>query len=214
MCLEPNADKGVVNSPYNLHQSQIFVIRNIWSALMVMSIFNIFVALNSNKKPLQEALAVAFGLWLALIPPGNLLWIILLIVPFFLKVNHGMMLFSLLILEAFTGIAYSLLDTLGGAALTFPGLFSFFVEMRNTPFIPLTNFYNTLVMGGFLMGLLLFLPVTYFVLLFVKLYRRHIRDRLIKSHFVKMLLKIKLINFIVSKYKMAKKAYDKVKGIL
>ncbi len=57
---------------------------------MIKGIARLIVALNANTRPGEIAAGAAFGLLLALVPGGNLLWSVLFILTFFLKINMAM----------------------------------------------------------------------------------------------------------------------------
>ena len=161
---------------------------------MLSFIAKIFIALNSNSRPSELASGIAFGFWLALIPGGNLLWTALFILAFLLKHNLAALLLSMGLFRLVTPLSDALLDRLGALVLENPGLQVFFTELYNTPLVPYSSFNNTVVMGGFLSGLILWIPVYFLFLQFVKAYRKTIAPRLAESKFIKSLKKIPLIS--------------------
>ncbi len=109
-------------------------------------------AIAGRKYPHQLAWAVAFGLLLGVVPHGNLLAIVLLLVVLSLKINHAM--------AGLTAIGATFLATrldplshqVGDYVLTHPSLSEAAVTAWQLPLVPWTDLNNTVVMGSFLIG--------------------------------------------------------------
>ena len=116
-------------------------------------------AVAGRKYPSQLAWAVAFGLLLGIVPHGNLLAAVLLIVVLSFRVNHAM--------AALTAIAASFLATkldpvshmVGEFLLTQPKFASFAETAWALPMMPWTDLNNTVVLGSLTIGLAALLPV-------------------------------------------------------
>ena len=163
----------------------------------MISIFaKIFVALNSNSRPSELASGITFGFWLALIPGGNLLWTALFIIAFLLKHNLAALILSMGLFRTIITLFDPLLDKLGGWVLDMPSLQDFFTSLYNTPLLPYSNFNNTLVTGGFLFGIICWIPVFILFLQIVKIYRKKIAPKLAESKIVKTLKKVPLVSKI------------------
>jgi len=161
---------------------------------MIGLIAKIFVALNSNSRPGEIASAISFGLWLTLIPGGNLLWFVLLTVAFFLKHNIAALFLTMAVLRLVIPLADPLLDTLGGLILYYPGLHGVFTYLYNLPFGAFTAFNNTIVTGGFLAGMLFWLPVFFLVVFAVKIYRKYIASKLADSRLIRFFKRAPLLS--------------------
>ncbi len=161
---------------------------------MISFIAKLVVALNSNSRPSELASGIAFGFWLALIPGGNLLWTVLFILAFLLKHNLAALLLSMGLFRLVTPLTDSLLDRLGSRVLESPSFQDFFTGLYNTPIVPYSSFNNTVVMGGFLSGIILWIPVFFLFLQLVKVYRKTIAPRLAENKVIKSLKKIPLIS--------------------
>jgi len=164
---------------------------------MITFIAKIFVALNSNSRPSEMASAITFGFWLALIPGGNLLWTLLFIIVFFLKLNLGSFLLSLALFRMIVPFLDSLLDLLGGLILQLPVLEGYFTSFYNLPLVPYTQFNNTIVMGAFAAGLILWVPLFMLFLQLVKLYRRTLAPKIAESKIVKAIKKVPIFSKIL-----------------
>ena len=87
---------------------------------MIKSIARLVIALNANTRPVEIAAGAGFGLLLALVPGGNLLWIALFILTFFLKINMAMQFLVMGLARLVVPLADPALDRLGWAVLTAP----------------------------------------------------------------------------------------------
>ena len=116
-------------------------------------------AIAGRKYPHQLSWAVAFGLLLGVVPHGNLLAIVLLVVVLSLKINHAM--------AALTAVAATFIATkldpisheVGDYVLTHPQLNEAAVNAWQLPLVPWTDLNNTVVMGSFLIGVGALVPV-------------------------------------------------------
>jgi len=165
---------------------------------MITFIAKIIVALNSNSRPSELASGISFGLLLALIPGGNLLWIGIFVIAFFLRHNIAVMLISLGLFRLFISVFDPLLDTIGGFILNISQLYNFFTTLNNIPLFPYSNFNNSIVMGGFALGLILWLPVFFLIVFAVKIYREKIAFKIAGSKFVKAIKKVPIISKLTS----------------
>lgn len=163
---------------------------------MVGTIARFLIALNSNSRPGEMASAMAFGLWLALIPGGNLLWTALFIAAFFLRNNTAAYLIFLGLFRLVVPLFDGLLDFLGYLVLTSGPLEGIFTFLYNLPLFSYTEFNNTLVMGGFLLGLLLWVPFFYLFRILIIQYRKHAAPKIASSRWMKALKKLPVISRI------------------
>jgi uncharacterized protein (TIGR03546 family) len=165
--------------------------------VVLRGIVKLAVALNSNRGEGEVAAGVAFGLLLALIPAGNLLWLVLLLATLLLKVNLAVELLFLAVFKLAVPLVDPLLDRLGLAVLTAPALRPPYVALYNMPVVPFTRFNNSLVAGGFLAGIAAWLPVYLLFRALVRLYRSRIKDKIENSKLYKGFTKLPLVSRIV-----------------
>ena len=156
--------------------------------MIIRLIAKFLAVLNSNTKPFQVGAGIAFGLLLALLPAANLFFAAAVLVVFLVRLHLGITIISFLafslVVPAFDGI----LNRLGNWVLAIPALHDFFIAAYAVPVIPLTRFYNTLVAGSLVAGLLLWIPVAFLAVLLVKLYRKHIHPLIMNSKIVKAIM--------------------------
>jgi uncharacterized protein (TIGR03546 family) len=78
-----------------------------------------------------------------------------------------------------------LTDLAGWWFLHIPALQPLFTSMYNTPFVPFTKFNNTLVAGGVVAGIALWIPVFLLFMRLIPLYRNTIGTKLRNSKIIK-----------------------------
>ncbi len=166
--------------------------------MFIKWISNIIVALNSNISRSQLAAGIAWGFLLALVPGGNLIWILLFLLLFLSKANYGLAMIVVAILKLLAALYSPLLDSLGWAILTAPALQGGLTALYNLPIAPLSRFNNSIVSGGLAAGLALWLPVFFLSSALVGIYRKKLAPKLADSKLVKAFLKIPLIKAIAS----------------
>lgn len=164
---------------------------------MLKPIAKTLVALNSNVRKEQLASGFAWGLLLAFVPAGSLLWVVLFIASFIPKNNYGMQLLSLAVFKLLLPLASSFIDSFGWFILTQPALQDVFTTLYNTPFVLFTRFNNTLVMGGLVSGLLLWLPVFFLVRMLIPVYRDKLAPKIKNTKLFKGFVKIPLVSKLI-----------------
>jgi len=178
---------------------------------MIKALARTIVALNTNVRKEHIASGFAWGLLLAVVPAGNLVWILLFLVSFFLKNNHGIQLLTIALLKIVLPLAAPLLDALGFAILTMGSLQGVFTLLYNLPLAPFTRFNNTLVMGGLAAGLVLWLPAFLAVRAAVPVYRNTLAPRISGSKAYKAFVKLPLVSSLVKAISSAADLADTLK---
>jgi uncharacterized protein (TIGR03546 family) len=164
---------------------------------MIKGIAKCIAALNGNVKRGQIAAGFAWGLLFGLIPAGNVFWIVFFIVSFFFRHHHGSKILVMAIFKALLVAILPLTDALGWEVLHIEKLFDFYTMLYNMPFVPFTNFNNTLVAGGIVAGLVLWIPVYLLIRGLIPVYRKHWSPALRNSRLVKSLSKNPLFQAIL-----------------
>ncbi len=113
----------------------------------------------TESTPRQMSLGLALGVFLGLVPKGNLLAIALGIMLAATRVNLAIAACAVVICTFASGRLDSVFDQIGGYVLSQPALRNLWTAIYNTPFMPWTDFNNSIVMGSFLTGLVLIWPV-------------------------------------------------------
>ena len=171
----------------------------------------VFVAINSNRKTSQIALAISFAFLLALIPKTNLFWITLFTITFFLKVNQAVEMVFLAVFSLFLDFLDIFLDRIGFAVLMVPSLGNFFTKLFNSPFFYMTKYYNSLVMGGLVVGLAMFVPIYFLTKYLVDVYRDKVREKIANNKFVKAVSTQPILVGIKNKFGTAINFYENIR---
>ena len=161
---------------------------------MLKPIAKVIVALNGNLRKSQIAAGFSWGLLLGLIPAGNVFWIILFVISFFFRHHHASKMLVLAILKLVSAATGPLLDTLGWEILHIEALQPLFTMLYNMPFVPLTKFNNTLVAGGLVSGIILWLPAFFLISFLVPLYRNKLSPKIRESKVVKSIKNLPLVS--------------------
>lgn len=159
---------------------------------MIKALARLIVALNANTRPTEIAAGAAFGVLLALVPGGNLLWYAFFVIAFLLRMNLAAMFLVLGLARLVAPFADPALDALGWLVLTLPALEPAFTTLAGLPVVPWTRFNDTVVMGGLVAGIVFWAPVFLLFLLLVKIYRRRIRERIANSRLARAIAKVPL----------------------
>ncbi len=116
--------------------------------------------------PRELALAGAFGVLLGLLPKDNLLFVALALLFFFSHANLVVGVLVTIIVSSFSPWVHEYwADSLGTMLLTSPGGQSVVGTPFKIPLMPWTMLDNTVVLGSFVTGAVLFFPL-YFVIWF------------------------------------------------
>lgn len=110
-----------------------------------------------------NARAVAFGVSLGtlcgLVPKWNLCSLIFIVLFFLLKVNFVSAVLSMLLVSLFAGFLDPFAEQIGAAILEAPVLGSIGERLFSLPLLPWTMLDNTVVLGQFVIGIVLFYPL-------------------------------------------------------
>ena len=142
--------------------------------ILIKILKKIFTILHSNATPTQIGWGVVLGSFLGLAPFFSLHKLFIFLLILLLNVNMGAAFLSVLIFS-FAGILTDpLAHQIGYSMLVDANaLTGFWTNLYNMPIVPFTRFYNTIVMGSFVIALIAALPVFFSVKKFVVYYREH-----------------------------------------
>ncbi|MFW5826853.1 MAG: TIGR03546 family protein [Alkalispirochaeta sp.] len=178
--------------------------------MIITWIARLIASLNANRRPGEIAAGIAMGVWLALLPAANLLWVTLFVITVFLKLNLAIELLILAVLSPVAALADGQLHLIGSAILTAEALEGFFTTLYNIPVVPFSRFNNTVVMGAFMAGAALWIPVFLIARVLVRVYRRSIHPRLAESRMVKAIHRIPGVSRLISLTKRFQNVYSVV----
>jgi len=177
---------------------------------MIKYVYKFIKVLNSNIEPSQVALGMTFGFVLGIIPVSTLHWWAILILMYITKSNLAVGFAFIFFFKILGLVVAPFFDWFGYLILTRDFLNVFFTKLFNMPVIPFTRFFNTVVMGATVAGIVLFLPAFLVSRKFVILYRTKIRDRFENSKFYKFIMKIPVLNKIIKLLTKAKQIGEAV----
>jgi uncharacterized protein (TIGR03546 family) len=153
--------------------------------LLLKQIFNIIKLLNSDRGTNQIASAIACGMILGFTPAFSLQTVVIVLIIFFFRVQFGVALLT----TAFFAIPAYWLDPafhqVGSWVLERESFRPLLTSLYHMPIIPMTRFYNSVVMGSGIVAFLLALPVFFLSRMLINAYRTQIVARFEKSVFWK-----------------------------
>lgn len=145
---------------------------------LLKQIFSFLKLLNSDTGTNQIASGIACGLILGFAPALSLQTLLVIALLFFFRIQIG----AATIFAFFFSLVAWMLDPvsheIGTAVLEMESLKPLFTEMYNMPIIPLTRFYNSIVMGSAVLSILLSPLVFFASRILIQKYRELILARL------------------------------------
>jgi uncharacterized protein (TIGR03546 family) len=155
--------------------------------LLIKFAAKLFSIINSEESPTQIAAGVALGAWIGLIPIG-LLPSLILFFCFLVNVNLAMLGLAAGIFKLIAFAVDPIANKVGYALLARTGaLKPLWTSLYNMPVVPYTRFNNTIVLGSFVIGIVLIIPIYLLARTALNSYRQRYRDRIANSKFMKAL---------------------------
>lgn len=155
-------------------------------------------ALNSESSPWQIAIAITLGLIVGFTPLWRLHNIVLLLIVLFFRVNVASFIVSVIVFGALSFAINPLILMAGDSLLTAEGLTPIWTGLYNTSVGQLSQFYHSQTLGGFVVGLLLALPVLLVSRIIVIQYREKVMAWINKLKIVQMLKSTRLFQLYQS----------------
>ncbi len=144
-------------------------------------------ALNSENSTRQIALAIALGFIVGLSPLFTLHNVAILFLVMVIRVHFGSF---ILAVSFFSGVGYLLSGlsiSVGEGLLTSPALNSVFTTLYQFSIFKLAHWHNTYVLGSFVVGIMLAVPIYFISQFLIVKYRIHIMAFFEKFRIVKAL---------------------------
>lgn len=144
-------------------------------------------AVASDDSPRRLALGFAIGMLIGLVPKGNLTAGLLMVLLLATRVNFASGAVAMLVFSWFGMLIDPFSGFVGWSLLSNPKLAGLFAFLFDLPIFPWTALNNTVVLGSFMIGIWLFLPLY------------HISQRLFATYhprLVARLRKFKLIHLL------------------
>ncbi len=149
--------------------------------------------MRAGASPVQIAGGFSLGLLIGLMPFMTLQSVTIFCIIFLLNVNLSAATLATLVAGFGAFLLDPLFHNLGFYVLTgIPALQNAWTALYNVPFGPLTRFNNTVVMGSFISGLVLFVPVFLSMKKLVVAYRSGLEEKIKKWKVVQVITGSKL----------------------
>ena len=142
---------------------------------MIKYVTSFFRAINANAHPGDIAHAVALGLFLAILPKNNLTFTFLFFLSIFIRINKGAFFISFILFGFVTPFMDVLINNIGFWAVQLSFLRPLFIALENIPFVALFKLSNTMVLGGIIWGLILYIPVYILTRIIIAKYRKYMQ---------------------------------------
>ena len=142
---------------------------------MIKYVTSFFKAINANAHPGDIAHAVALGIFLAILPKNNLTFTFLFFLSIFIRINKGAFFISFILLGFVTPFMDIIINNIGFWAVQLSFLRPIFIALENIPFVALFKLSNTMVLGGIIWGLILYIPVYILTRIIIAKYRKYMQ---------------------------------------
>ncbi len=157
---------------------------------------NFLKILRAGQTPKQIAGGFALGAIVGLSPVFTLQGLCVWLIIFVLDVNLSSAFFAFACFSLFAYIFDPLFHSFGYFLLVdIAALQGLWTALYNMPIAPLTRFYNTVVLGSFVAGIILSVPVYGGMKHFVVTYREHIHSRVEKWKIYQILSRNSLVQW-------------------
>ncbi len=116
--------------------------------LLLKQIFALVKLLHSDTETTSIALGVCMGFILGMTPAFSLQTVLVFMLLFVFRIQIGAAFLAAFFFKFIAFFLDPVFNPIGAAVLEMGALQGLFTEMYNMPIIPLTRFYNTIVMGS------------------------------------------------------------------
>lgn len=166
---------------------------------MLSYIIKLLKALGANSKPSQIANSFCIGFILGVMPKNNLLWWLVFVFFMFVRINKAGY-FIMMLLGAFISPYLDpTFHKIGEFVLTYEPLVPVYSKLLEIPFVGFTRFNNTIVCGSLVAGIIAYIPLYIFMLIFIWVWRKWIAPFFNRSKVVKMFFQLPLVRKLTSK---------------
>jgi len=166
------------------------------SLLLLTFIRKLIKLLTSSNSPSQLALGFSIGAFIGLTPDNIFNTLVIITLLFILNVSFSSGLLSTGILSLFQPFVFPYAHSLGLSVLQSPDLKGTWTLLYNLPVIPFTHFNNTVMMGGILISITLFIPLYVLTKYLITTYHATLHTRLKNSKFVAVIKKSVVFEWI------------------
>lgn len=166
---------------------------------MLSYIIKLLKALGANSKPSQIANSFCIGFILGVMPKNNLLWWLVFVFFMFVRINKAGYFIMMLIGAFVSPYLDPTFHKIGEFVLTYEPLVPVYSKLLEIPFVGFTRFNNTIVCGSLVAGIIAYIPLYIFMLVFIWVWRKWIAPFFNRSKVVKMFFQLPLVRKLTSK---------------
>ncbi len=159
-------------------------------------------AFRSGESPAKIASGFSVGFFIGLMPFWTVQTLLLVFLLILININLAAGTVAMLLAGLIAYLLDPLFHDIGYFLLTLPAMHSTWEALYNSVFGPLTRFYNTVTLGSFIGGLILFFPVLFGMKKFVIVYREKLEAQVKKWKIVQAISSSSLVKW-----------YEKVRDI-
>jgi len=129
--------------------------------ILIKQIISFIQLLHSDTGKNQIASGLAFGVFLGFAPFISLQTALVFTIVFIFRVQLGAATLSAFFFKFIAFLLDSVADPIGRSLLENPSLRPIWTQMYNVPFLPMTRFNNSIVLGSFAISIIL-CPILFF----------------------------------------------------
>ena len=165
---------------------------------MIAFISGLLKSLNANTNPGEIAHGIACGLLLGFVPKDNLLWILLFVFLFFVRINKPAYFIMLAVASAITPALDPTFDSVGLSFLTMKQVYGAYAFLLDIPFVAFTKINNSVVIGSLIIGLIAYIPTYIIGRIAVWAWRKYGVMILRNSKIIKIINQIPIVSKVVN----------------
>ncbi len=154
---------------------------------MLRLIARLLKVLNSESEPAQISLAVCLSMIVGFTPTYSLHNIFILLIVLLLRVNLSAFILGYVLFSALGYILDPIFNLIGLKLLTSTALRGLWEWMYSSTILRVERFNNTIVMGGLVVSLLLFLPLYKVINMGILKYRKYALEWIQKTRLAKII---------------------------
>lgn len=130
--------------------------------LIIKQLINLIRLLHSDTGQNQIAAGLSFGVFLGFAPFLSLQTLLVLFIVFIFKIQLGAAFLSAFFFKFIAYLLDPVADPIGRSMLENESLRPLWTSMYNVPFLPMTRFNNSIILGSFAISLIL-CPILFFI---------------------------------------------------
>ncbi len=154
---------------------------------LLNQLFQFVRLLNSDKGTNQIAAGIACGFVLGMTPAFSLQTVVIFVLLFFFRVQIGAAFLSAVFFAIPAFVLDPVFDRVGRQILEIDGLHPLLTQLYHLPIVPMTRFYNSVVMGAGVVSLILTPLIFVAARILIVKYRAVVVSRLEKFKFIKVM---------------------------